>query len=450
MIDEQDGEDGIVNIERTGPVTNGQLSVLRSLEAYGVAGQAVANLISLWEVPAGANVTHVVDAWQQLVAAHESLRTSYDTGESRPVQTVWTPAAVAVPVVEVADDTYQATWRVATEWAAEPISVANAQPWRAFVAVHQGAPLYLVTIVHHVAADNGALRVLAEQFPRLVEGDFLEAQVQPLEMAVAQEGDAEGKRAVDHWSQLWGTFAAQDRQQGDISARRRATVYTVEGLRAAKDLSLRYQVSVQAVLLAVGALVLSRIKQRDRITFGLMTANRIEDHWSSIVSSLNQCTPLSMRIDEASSPDIYMRTVYEESLNAYLYGCFDVDALKSRVNGMGIDETDPTFFSSHYNFLGQGNGEPPADSPMHTSVAWRGSAQRIGPNFHLTIAVESGLFIGVGASVDFLPGDLPAVLAASIEAGLIGLADEPPESLSELSIALRRDIESCPSALVRS
>ncbi|MFF9350172.1 condensation domain-containing protein [Streptomyces sp. NPDC014734] len=429
-----------MNVERTGPVTHGQLSVLRSLESYGTTGQAVANLVSIWDIPAGASVAHAADAWQQLVTAHESLRTVYSTGHERPAQSVLAPRAASVPAVEVPDATHGATRDLAATWAAEPLDIRQGPPWRAFVAVHRGAPLYLVTVIHHIAADNTALHILREQFERLAMGEVLGPQEQPVDLALAQLEDGDDSRAVRHWSRHWDGFSPEDRQEGDVSVRRRATLHSVEGLRAAGHVSRRAGVSLQTVVLAVGAVALARVRRRDRITFGLMAANRLDERWSSLVSSLNQCVPLSVRVDEEAAPDDFLRTTYQTSMNAYLYGCFDVDVLKRDLNESGRRETDPTFFSSHYNFLGPGDGEPPLDSPLRTGCVWRASTQRIGPNFHLAVAVESGILIGVGASVDFLPGDLPAVLAASIEGGLVALADEPPESLRELRLAPCRDI----------
>ncbi|WP_078894855.1 condensation domain-containing protein [Streptomyces sp. NRRL S-1022] len=429
-----------MNAERTGPVTFGQLSVLRSLESYGSVGQRVANLVSVWPVPAGASVGHVVDAWQQLVVAHESLRTGFSTERGRPVQTVHPAGVVSVPVLEVSEDAHAATRELAAEWAADPIDITAGQPWRAFAVVHRGAPLYLVAVIHHIAADNGALRVLREQFQRLVEGEVLGPQAQPLDLALAQQEDAHAARAVDHWAVRWGPFRPEDRQEGDTSTRRRATLYSVEGLQAARRIAQRSGASVQAIVLALGALALARVKERDQITFGLMTANRLDRQWSELVSSLNQCVPFTVDIDDESAPDSFLNTTYRASMDAYLHGCFDVDALRSELTARGRLETDPTYFSAHYNFLGAGDGEPPQDAPVRTGVAWRTSHQRIGPNFHLAVAIERGLFIGVGASVDYLPDELPAFLAASIEGGLMTLADSPPESLGKLSLEPRRDL----------
>jgi hypothetical protein len=421
-------------VERTGPVTFGQLSVMRSLEAHGPAGQTVANLVSIWEIPRGVGVARAGNAWCRLVAAHESLRTSYDEGSGTPVQIVHTFAPNRIEAVELAEATESAARQAAAAWAAEPIHVDRCPPWRAFVATHCGIPLYLVTVVHHIAADNGALTVLERQFRQLLADDgALGSQVQPIDVARAQRADPRKSDPIEHWVDNWDSFLPEDRLWGDVSRRRRATRYSIEGLLAAREISQRLQVSLQAVVLAVGSLALSRRKQRNQITFGLMAANRLNEPWSSVVSSFNQCAPLTISLDEDAKPSDFLHQVYKECLIAYLNGCFDVDELSTSLDIAGYREKDPTFFSVHYNFLG-GTGEPPADSPMRRGVLWRESAQRQGPNMHLAIAVGQGLLIGVGASEDYLTDELPAELAMSIEVGLIQFANGSAESLSELSL----------------
>lgn len=429
-----------MTVERRGPLTYGQLSVLRSLEVYGSAGQTVANLVNIWEVPAGTDVLHAVDAWQELVRAHESLRTSYREGRDGLEQIVHAYQPFPVPIVELAQDTPSEVAEVSATWAAEPIAVDTPVPWRAFVATWQGNAVYFVAVIHHIAADNGAVRILEQQFGELVEGGDLGPQPQPLDLALAQQDDGRGDKPVEYWTRQWGSYLAEDRDPRDTSRRRRAMIYSVDGMRSALEISRRLNVSVQSVVLAAGSLALMRMKQRDCITFGLMTANRLEEPWASMVSSLNQCVPLTLRADGDVSPSEFIGAVYRQSLNSYFHGHFDVDALKSRLNESGVSETNPTHFSLHYNFLGKGDGEPALDSLLRRSVDWRGSRQRIGPNFHLRVAAETGLLIGVGASENYLPGQQPAVLAASIEAGLLEMADESVRHISDLSLTPLRAI----------
>ncbi|MEU1128299.1 condensation domain-containing protein [Streptomyces sp. NPDC005900] len=414
-------------------MTYGQLSVLRSLETHGPGHRSVANLVSVCEVPFGVGAAQVMDAWLQLVAAHESLRTTYDLSGPVPTQTVHPFRPSKVAAVELGDYTFDAALLLGTESAAEPIDIETELPWRAFVTTYEGDALHLVTVIHHVAADNGALRVLEEQLGRLLDGGTLGPVVQPLKMARAQQEES-ASRSLRHWTEAWGGLVPSDRDPGDGSERRRASLYSVEGLAAAQELSERLKVSVQSVVLGVGALALARLKGTDRLTFALMAANRLDARWLSMVSSLNQFAPVTVTIDEEADPLEYLRVGYFQCMTAYMHGCYDVDALRASLEEAGRQEEDPTAFAKHFNFLGDVDAEPDAGSALRTGIQWRSSTQRSGPNFHLAVATGKGILIGVGASQDYLEGNLPAVLAASIEAGLINISKGSEKALGEVSL----------------
>ncbi|WP_406728667.1 condensation domain-containing protein [Streptomyces sp. GD-15H] len=420
---------------RSGPVTFGQLSVIRSLAVHGPERQAVANLVSVWEVPPGIGTAAVMDAWLRLVEAHESLRTTYDSPGERPVQIVHPFRPSRIPTVELAEDTSAAAQRATAEWAREPISIDTGPPWRAFVAEHQGDPLWFCTVIHHVAADNGALRILEAQFHELLAGRAPAAADQPLDMALAQLADpARIRQGVAHWTEVWDRLVPSDRDPTDTSERRRASLYSTAALASARELSQRLRISVQSVLLAIGALALSRLEGREQLTFALMAANRLGGPWASVVGSLNQYAPVTVTVDERTHPLKFLQDLYVQSLTAYLNGCYDVDVLKRSLREAGCRDEDPTAFAKHFNFLGEVDAEPEPRSLLRTGVEWRGSAQRSGPNFHLATAVGTGLLIGVGASRHCLADDAPALLAASIEAGIVNLAEGAHDSLRNLRL----------------
>jgi hypothetical protein len=417
---------------RTGPLTHGQLSVLRSLAVHGPGAQAVANLTSAWEVPFGVGTAQVMDAWLRLVEAHEGLRSSY-TAEGTPAQHVHPFEPSQVPAVELAEDTAAAALELAAGYAAEPIPVDAGRPWRAAVATFEGEPLYLVTAIHHVAADNAALAVLEEDFGRLLQGRDPEPGPQPLDLALAQRERPEaGERSLRHWAGVWKDLG--DRDPADTSRRRRASVYSLEGLAAARKLSEDLRVSVQSVLLGVGALAVSRFEARDRPTFALMAANRVDERWARVVGSLNQYAPVTVAVDEDAHPLDFLKATYVQCLSAYMHGSYDVDALAARLRDQEEPDPEPTGFARHFNFLGGVDAEPAPGSPLLTGAQWRGSGQRTGANLHLAIAVGEGVLIGVGASERLMPGDGPARTAAAIEAGLIGIAEGSAQTLREVSL----------------
>jgi hypothetical protein len=426
---------------RTGPVTYGQLSVLRSLESYGSAGQTVANLVNVWPVPPGAEVAQAMDAWLQLVRTHESLRTTYQSQTDGFIQTVHPFRSGRIPVTELADDAWPTALQAAMNLKAETFDISADLPWRAMVATCQGEPTYLITIVHHVAADYGALTVLRQQFSRLLDAQDPGPQVQPLDLAHAQrDHPRQAAQARAHLVKTWPEFLPEDRRTDDTTPRRRATVYSTPALDAARSLSGELRVSVQSLVLAASVLVLTRLQQKRGMTLALMAANRLDQRWSSLVSSLNQCAPVTVAVDEGAELGDFLRGTYYQSLVAYQHGCYDVDALRHDLAEAGVPEPDPTFFAQHFNFLGDAESEPDPGSPVRTAVQWRDSTQRSGPNLHVPIAVGNGLFIGVGASEDCLPGDLPARAAAAIEAALVNMPGRTAAPLREISTQAIRNI----------
>lgn len=412
---------------RTGPVTYGQLSVIRSLGLYLAAGQPeVANQITIWPVLAGATVAHVSKACHQLAIAHESLRTTYDLQGPTPQQIVHPARLELLDELELSEHSMDAARSLAAAWAAEPIAIDSEMPWRAFVATYGGEPVYLVAIIHHIAADNGASLVLETQFGQLLAGEALPEQPQPLELASLQRADGR-HRAIEHWIDVWPSFHREDRDATDASARRRASIYDEPALTAAMAVAGRAGVSVQSLLLAVGACVLGRALGRSELTLGLMAANRLDERWAGLVSSLNQCVPVAVRLDPGAEPLSFARDVHLAGLTGYANGSFDVDELGAR-----LGEADPTFFSKHFNYLGPLPSEPEHGSSVRTGVEWRPSTQRSGPNLHLVGAVGQGLLIGVGASERLLSDERLGVMAGSIARGLRGLEDGSVRSVAEL------------------
>ncbi len=436
-----------VDGKATESATRGQLSVLRSLGALGNDGQASANLVGIWDLPAGCRRPQVGDAWWRLVEAHESLRTTFNAfhgHDTVPTQTVHQVTPVPLEVVDLAEAGKDAVSSVAASASAEAFDIRSGLPWRARIVTSAQTPRCLVVVVHHAAADNAALGILGRQFLDLLGGGELPRQPQPQELARLEKTQADASEsAVEHLTDAWPGFLSEDRRTDDHSVRRRAEVYSAEALKAVHEISSRSRVSLQSAVFAAGVVALARVTGRTTFTFSLMAANRLDQRWSQLISSLNQCAPLTVSVDEDAPVDSYIRSNYYACLQAYMHGAYDVDALRRRLRTQGI-ETDPTFFAKHFNFLGDMEEEPPSDAMIRSVVSTRYSKQRSGPNLHLVTAVGEGLYIGVGASEDLLPGDRAALVAAGTEAALISMARCGDGPLNAVSTRPVRPVEAAP------
>lgn len=407
--------------ERSGPVTFGQLSVLRSWELYVRLGdEPVANLYYEWGVPAGASIAQVTQAWNSLLRAHESLRTTYPSGTGRPTQDVHQWRLVAPLLIEGDDD--PSTMRtMCADLIDTPIDITREMPTRAAIVHCDGEPTHLCLVLHHIAADESAARLLESQFREALDGDPAEHHTSPID--VAGEQLAVRSPALDFWEAKWTQFDPTDRDASDRSPRRRASVASEEALEAARAIEAQTNASVQSIVLATGTMLLSRMLSRQDVTVGLMAANRFDgSRAASLISSQNQCAPVRVSVPSTATARELVRSTHLEALVAFANGAFDVDDLSRRLADRGIRDEDPTFFSKHVNHLGELPGE--TFGAIGDDVQWRESNQRSGPNFHLVSAVGRRLLIGVGASESLLPGDQPGVLVRAITSTLAMIAED--------------------------
>lgn len=409
--------------ERSGPVTFGQLSVLRSLELYvRLSDQSVANLYYAWEVPDGVTIAQLTQAWNSLLRTHESLRTTYILKPERPIQCVHPWRLVAPLLIEV-DDSKPSTVRMAcADLIDAPIDITTELPTRAAIIHRAGEPSHLCIVVHHVAADEGAARLLESQFRQELDGGPVAEPTSPID--VASEQLERPSPALDFWEAKWEHFVDEDRDSSDLSRRRRASIYSARALEATRAIEAQTNASVQSIVLAIGALLLSRFLGRESVTFGLMSANRFDgSSAANLISSQNQCAPIRVSVGLDSTAREFIRSIHLEALVAFAHGSFDVDELSRRLANRGVVDPDPTFFSKHVNYLGELPGEP--FSSVGDEVRWTESNQHSGPNFHLVSAVGRRLLVGVGASERLLPDERPAELAEAIVQTLVAVAQDP-------------------------
>jgi hypothetical protein len=434
---------------RTGPVTFGQLSMIRDLHILGADGQADANFVNVTAVPGDVGAAEVTAAWQQLVDRHESLRTTYDVAARDPVQLVQRARTTELELVDIADDALDAVTAVAEQWRARPFSIDVELPWRAFVAVRDGRPRFLVTAVHHVAADYTSCRILDAQFRDLVTGRAVPASPQPIELAARQRAAvAQNKQVIDYWVEEWGRILEGDWFGTDTTERIQAAAYTTAGMRAAQRISARLSISTQAVVLGVAYLVLSRLKGYAPVTFGLIASNRFERRWAGLVSSTNQLAPLTLRARPDMRPDQFLRTVYLGSLEAYSNGSYHVDELRDRLAEQFRQDIDPLDLKCAFNFLEREpeEEEPAGDSAVATTVEWQPAVRQTGPSFRFLAVAGKGMYLIARASRRYLDADSVAAFLCAVESALLDIADGAPPTVAAVNLRPLREVGARPGA----
>ncbi len=429
-----------MNRSCSAPLTYGQLSVLRSLEGLAPGQRADGNVVNLWQIPPGIARQRLTDAWLELLRVNEGLRSTYRLDAGANGQAVMPVPAARLEARRLADPSAAAARAEANRWRARPFALVTEPPSRAFLGVCDGAPRYLVSVIHHVAADGHARMLLREQFERILAGSSPQSAMQPAELAIQQrEAGAVAERRMNYWCSVWRDLEEDDRRGGGSEHKVCAEVFSRPALQAGQDIAASLQISVPAVVLAATVLALSRLKGRTGMTLGLMAANRFRPRWARIVTSMNQLAPVTLHAEGSRDVEGYLRETYVKSMEAYWNGCYDVDELRSRLAGESHPNPDPVRFDIYFNFLGALVGDPPGQDAI-TSVDWLDYKRSSGPLLSLVAATEEGLLLSARASRSYLPDDTAGRLVASIEAALISLAEDRPARLGEVRAEPRRPL----------
>ena len=422
------------------PVTFGQLSLLRSIEAIALDRRGVANLPEVWELSASTDLVDVVAAWDVLVELHASLRTTFHHESGAWSQAVSDRCRERIKVVTTHDLGRAEAWRVADELAATPIDVSIGPMWRARVISGPDGPVWLALMVHHAAADFGGMKVLAEDFEALLRGRSPQRGPQPVDLALEQQAASPtGENAF--WLEAWDSLEEADRTGGDNGIRERVELYSTAAGGALRRLTARHRLSQQAAVLGAIAIVLFRLARRTRLTVGLMSANRSSVSSARMVTSLNQLVPVTFELDAGKTVAEFLTAAYIDSLTALSNGMYDVDLLKTAAGERGHQHPEPMAFDCHYNFLGTGT-PPQTDDPVRDRVVSRPRDLVVLPRFNVSASVDDeGVWLRMMATEGYLNGASCAQTLASIEAVLVAAAADPDVVIGAVGVDALRPLE---------
>jgi amino acid adenylation domain-containing protein len=261
-------------------------------------------------------------ALEALVARHESLRTRFVAdADSRPVQLIDPPGAVALPIEDLAglaaaerDGAWQA---IAARDAVLAFDLAAGPLLRTRLVRFGPEDCVLVVVVHHIVFDGWSQAVFLREFAALYEAFAagLPEPLPPLGVQFADYAIWERKRAADaeaealagHWrATLEGSPTLEmptDRAHPVVQDFSGA----VEWTRMGEDLSRRLPeaarnegTTVFTVLLAGLVAVLHRYTGQDDLVVGTPSANRGRDELGKLIGFLVNTLPI--RCDAAGDP----------------------------------------------------------------------------------------------------------------------------------------------------
>jgi len=257
---------------------------------------ALYNLNGSVRLEGALDVALLVRCLSELVRRHEVLRTTFVAGDERPVQVVLPPAAVRLPVVDLAALPAALrdaeTARLASEEDSRPFDVLHGALFRATLLRLAPDAHALLQTFHHICSDGWSIGIVVREVVALYRA-FLAGEPSPLPEPPIQYGDfALWQRDTLQGEALEAELAWwKERLGGELPAlhlpadRRRATVQgfqiasvarpvSPELARGAEELARRLAASPFMVWLAVWKSLLARLTGEEDVVVGGSTANR--------------------------------------------------------------------------------------------------------------------------------------------------------------------------------
>ncbi|MET7396050.1 condensation domain-containing protein [Dactylosporangium sp. NPDC005572] len=369
-------------MHETYPATVGQLSVWRDIEKMPPERRWEANLVFVWDLPAGAwTEDGIWDALGRLGMRHGSLRTTYDIDAGGlPRQRL-----AAGTAAEVRDAVRQGTADVSQREAMETAELqrtvdATAElPWRTWILTEAGAPRQVLVVVNHMAADGAAMLLMRDDFERLLRGETLPPARGPLEMALDQQGAGSGRlrTAERYWRRTLDAAPrlAPGTPQGPPLG---ATLHTGIPMPLTHEGAAKHEVSAASLILAAYYTALREVTGKQAQLLYPMSSNRYDDEHAAVVTSLNQWTPLLLDLDEPFGD--LLTKVHWKSFNALKHGVCSPDAILTTRSEHEQAGGDPGYY---YNPILAPPGFPSDDTVAAPALEHYEPARSTGPGFYV-------------------------------------------------------------------
>ncbi|MFD0589643.1 amino acid adenylation domain-containing protein [Paenibacillus sp. GCM10027627] len=293
------------------------------IEQMGGAGIA-------YHIPLALRVDSSIDrkrierALQQLIARHESLRTSFHLHAGEARQTIHSDVAFAL---KEADGTGGKGEKFSSF--VKPLKLSQAPLLDAAWLDDGVNDHYLFLNVHHIAADGLSMALLIEELEKLLTGEPLpEVKVQYKDYAVWRERQNESERMLAHGRYWREALAAPlpaldmtlDYARGERQTFEGETVpFSVPGRlgQSLQKLADESGISLSSLLFASYGLLLQKHTGQRELVVGALTAGRTHPDAAETVGMFNGFLPIRLHVPEGTSFAEYAKATHDRLLDAY-------------------------------------------------------------------------------------------------------------------------------------
>lgn len=342
--------------ERSGPLTLGQLNILEWISRSGAPVDARIDWVL--DLPVGARVSDIAEAFAVLLDRHEGLRTSYPATEP-PVQRsaatgelvieAFAPAVAEGGLAEA--DRRALTMELLQRLRGSAAKPSDPLPLQVALVRRDEEVLAAAALCSHLAVDFHALETISRQFAELVRDPRARVagppRYQPLDRAQAERDPRMTPRlaaAIGYWERQLARMPKHVHlaPRGEAGAGESAAVVMTSpaSAHALDQIAHRTRISRVTIVFAVVCALISQRTGYERWSAPLMSGNRFEPLLNEYVGTMAQSAVVDLDLS-ASGLDELIGRVASAVIKAYRHGVYDIYARRAAEDrigaGRGVD-----------------------------------------------------------------------------------------------------------------
>jgi NRPS condensation-like uncharacterized protein len=311
------------------------------------------------------NLICLEKSFQQIVARHEILRTSFIAVKGEPQQVIYPhlPLKIAIDDIQElpAAVQEQEIKNLVGQEAQQPFDLAQIPLFRVKILQLNPQEFILVLTMHHIITDAWSIEILVKELLTLYQGFYLQqpATLSPLpiqyaDFAVWQRKYLTGKVLENHlnyWQKQLGNNLPELKLPTDYprpenptyQGAKKTLVINQDWREKIKNISLQSGSTIFMTLLAAFEILLHYYSCQEDIVIGIDVANRNRAETESLIGFfVNQ---LVLRISLAENPTFQelLQRVKSVTLDAYSHQDLPFDLLVNTLNPQRSLNTSPFF-----------------------------------------------------------------------------------------------------------
>ncbi|WP_329363088.1 condensation domain-containing protein [Streptomyces sp. NBC_00669] len=374
---------------RSGPMTWSQYAIWSVIRWEGETAYR-RNLPCVWSVPPGVRVDDVLAAFEELLTACETLRTTFRSDGDWPRQEVHGSGEVPVVLSDAGSDApAEHTKLLLARLLGTSFDLATDVPLRLGIVTSGGQVVKVAAAFSHVAVDGWSVEIVRRMVDELLTKgpgalrSYAGQSEQPLERAEFERSEAgvlAARRTLRFWQRAFDEVPSVMFAGGPESKAlaERGSVHSHHIARAVRDIVVRDKVSSPAVLAGAVSLVLSAALGESDLALRSLVVTRFRRQARYSVATLNLNGLFRLKVEPGPIRAHFLRAA-AASLQAVQYSQCNPDEMEGVIDSALRDRGEEFKQCVFLNDVSQPIGPVP-DHETGAVAAARGLTARGGPD----------------------------------------------------------------------